>query len=55
VTVQGGQCILALDGEREIPLRRDQIARIWLRQDGPWIVDVFKAMQIAAAQKVLVS
>jgi hypothetical protein len=55
VIVQGGQCILALDGEREIPLRRGQFAQIYLRQDGPWIVDVYKTLQIAAAQKVLFS
>ncbi|MCJ7435927.1 MAG: NAD(+)/NADH kinase [Anaerolineales bacterium] len=55
VTIQGKQCILALDGEREIPLRRDQSAQICLRQDGPWIVDVFKTLEIVAAQKVLVS
>ncbi len=55
VTIQGDHCILALDGEREIPLRRDQPAQIYLRQDGPWIVDVFKTLQIVAAQNVLVS
>ena len=53
VEVQGGKCILALDGEREIPLRRGQTAKICLRQDGPWIVDVFKTLEIVAEQKVL--
>jgi ATP-NAD kinase N-terminal domain len=55
VIVEGGPCILALDGEREILLRRGQSARIILRQNGPWIVDVFQALQMAARQKFLVS
>lgn len=55
VTIQGKQCIIALDGEREILLRSDQSAQITLRQDGPWIVDVFKTLNIAASQKILVS
>ncbi len=55
VTVCGGECLLALDGEREIPLRRDQSARIFLRDDGPWLVDVFRALQEVAAQGVFVN
>jgi hypothetical protein len=55
VIVRGGRCILALDGEREIQLRRGQSARIFLRQDGPWIVDVFQALRVVAQQKFLVS
>jgi hypothetical protein len=53
--VEGGPSILALDGEREILLRRGQSAQITLRQNGPWIVDVFQALQMAARQKFLVS
>ncbi len=55
VLIRGGQRMLALDGEREIVLRRDQSAQIYLRQDGPWIVDVFRTLQKLAKQKVLVS
>jgi predicted polyphosphate/ATP-dependent NAD kinase len=54
VIVQGGR-LLALDGEREIPLRQGQSAQIYLRQDGPWIVDVYQALQVAAEHKFLVS
>lgn len=55
VIVRGRQCLLALDGEREILLRRSQSARIYLRWDGPWIVDVYLTLQIAAKQRFLVS
>ncbi len=55
VHIQGGQRLLALDGEREIVLRQGQSARIHLRQDGPWIVDVFRALQVLAKQKILIS
>lgn len=55
VIIQGGQRILALDGEREIVLRKSQSAEIYLRQDGPWIVDVFRALNVLAEQKILVS
>jgi hypothetical protein len=55
VIIEGGPCLLALDGEREILLRRGQSARIILHQNGPWIVDVFQALQMAARQKFLVS
>jgi predicted polyphosphate/ATP-dependent NAD kinase len=55
VHIQGGQRLLALDGEREIVLRQGQSARIYLRQDGPWIVDVFRALQVLAKQKILIS
>jgi hypothetical protein len=55
VTVRGGDCLLALDGEREIPLQRGQTARIFLRDDGPWLVDVFRALQKVAAQGVFVN
>lgn len=55
VTVHGGQQILALDGEREIVLRKGQSAQIYLRQNGPWIVDVFRALNVLAENKILVS
>ena len=55
IIVQGGQKLLALDGEREIPLRKGQLARIRLRQDGPWIVDVFQALQVAAKNRFFIS
>jgi predicted polyphosphate/ATP-dependent NAD kinase len=55
VTVQGGERLLALDGEREIALRKDQSVRIYLRDDGPWFVDVFRALQEATAQGIFVN
>ena len=54
VTVCGGGRLLALDGEREIALQRGQSVRIFLRDDGPWLVDVFRALQEAAKQAAFV-
>ena len=45
--------ILALDGEREIALPSGSKARLTLRADGPWIVDVPRAMQEMVAQRLL--
>ena len=54
VTVSGGNRLLALDGEREHVLHRDQDAQIILRDDGPWLVDVHRALQAAAERGVFV-
>lgn len=54
VTVAGGNRLLALDGEREILLRRGQTARIYLRQDGPWLVDIYKTLALMSERGVLV-
>jgi hypothetical protein len=40
---------LALDGEREITLNRGDEATVRLDLDGPWIVDVERALQWAVA------
>ena len=50
VVVHGGGRLLALDGEREIVLRRGQAVRIFLRNDGPWIVDALHALRVATEQ-----
>jgi hypothetical protein len=55
IIISGGHRVLALDGEREIPLRNGQSARITLRLDGPWIIDVFRALQVAADNRIFVS
>jgi len=40
--------LLALDGEREMTLSAEQRVSITLRDDGPWIVDVFRVMREVA-------
>ncbi len=55
VTVRGGERLLALDGEREITLRPGQSVRIYLRDDGPWFVDVFRALREVATQGIFVN
>ncbi len=45
-----GPGVLAFDGERERVLRPNQRARLTVRRDGPWVVDVAKALAHAAAR-----
>ena len=47
ISVGKGPCILALDGEREIPLGAADEAEVLLSPDGPWIVDIHAAMRFA--------
>ncbi|MCD6519859.1 MAG: NAD(+)/NADH kinase [Anaerolineae bacterium] len=44
--------ILALDGERELPLHGGEQVRIVLREDGPWIVDVRRTLEAMAVRKL---
>jgi predicted polyphosphate/ATP-dependent NAD kinase len=43
-------CILALDGEREIEIKRGQQASIRLATDGPLVVDVDRTMAVASQE-----
>ncbi len=45
--------ILALDGEREVEVRKGQPAAIRLKKDGPIVVDVKKTMASAMRKKIL--
>jgi hypothetical protein len=54
VTVGGYHLVLALDGEREITLGPDELAEITLQDDGPWVVDVFLALQEITEQGLFV-
>ena len=47
-TVSGKQCTLALDGERAIPLKEDQVATICVSRDGPPVIDSYKTLLAAA-------
>jgi hypothetical protein len=53
VAVVFNPCVLALDGEREIEIKREQQAAIRLATDGPLIVDVDRTMDIARRNKIL--
>ena len=44
-----GPCVLAFDGERERTLKPKQQARLTMQRDGPWVIDVRKALACAAA------
>lgn len=50
IDIEDAPCLLALDGEREIPLGPGARASIELRLDGPWIVDVHQALRYAVDQ-----
>ena len=50
IDIEDAPCILALDGEREIPLGPGTRASVELRRDGPWIVDVHQALRHAVGQ-----
>ena len=53
--VAGGRpAVLALDGEREIPLYEHDEAKVTLALDGPWIVDVERTLRLAVAEGAFV-
>jgi hypothetical protein len=45
-----GPGILALDGERERLLKAGQRAHLTIRRDGPWVIDVSRALRIAGCR-----
>lgn len=45
--VYGAPCVLALDGEREIPVYPDQEVEIRLSAEGPFVVDIEQAVRTA--------
>ncbi len=47
-----GPGVIAFDGERERTLNPEQSARLTVRRDGPWVVDVRKTMTLAAERRV---
>ena len=47
VSVGHGPCVLALDGEREVPLGLQDEGAVALSDAGPWFVDVRDAMRVA--------
>jgi len=54
-TVNGSPAVLALDGEREIPVLGGEHFQIRLSQDGPHVVDIQAAVQAAVQAGVFVS
>ena len=48
----GARMILALDGEREIALRKGDRVSLVLRSDGPWIVDAHRVMTEMVARRL---
>jgi predicted polyphosphate/ATP-dependent NAD kinase len=48
VTV-AGPGVLAFDGERDRVLKSGQSARLTVRRDGPWVIDVARTLALAAA------
>jgi hypothetical protein len=48
-------CVLALDGEREVPLRAARPVRLRLNPAGPRVVDVTRALAIATSNHIFSS
>jgi hypothetical protein len=44
--------VVALDGEREVEIKRDQKATIRLSASGPLVVDVERTMALAMKRKI---
>jgi len=55
VAIKGAPCVLALDGEREVEVRRGQHAAIRLAAEGPVVVDVRRTMSSAMQRRLLTS
>ena len=55
VTIDLKPGMLALDGEREISLLKDRHFEIGLSVEGPWVVDVPRALEALAASNVAAS
>ena len=53
VVISCNPCVVALDGEREVEIKRGQAASICLAADGPLVVDVDRTMAFAMQNKVL--
>jgi len=47
--------VLALDGERELPIKAGEVIEVRLSQNGPQVVDVNAALRVAAQSKLFVS
>ena len=47
VTIEG-PCTLAFDGERERVLLTGETASLEMRRDGPWVIEVDRALEAAA-------
>jgi predicted polyphosphate/ATP-dependent NAD kinase len=48
-------CVVALDGEREVEIKKEQKAAIRLSQHGPLVVDVDRTMEFAMQKKIFAS
>lgn len=46
-----GPGVLAFDGERERSLAPGQTAQLRVRRDGPWVVDVYRTLALAAERR----
>jgi predicted polyphosphate/ATP-dependent NAD kinase len=54
IPIAHSHCVLALDGEREIELRPGDAVSVRLNADGPRVVDVRRAVEVAARAGVFV-
>lgn len=53
--VELSPCLLAVDGEREVEVRRGVAASVRLRAEGPFVVDVARVMELARRMEYFVT
>lgn len=53
VAIVCNPCVVALDGEREIEIKRHQQAAIRLSPEGPLVIDIRRTMTFAMQNKIL--
>jgi hypothetical protein len=52
--IYSGDGVLALDGDRDHRIRTGQSLSVTVRRDGPWILDLRRAMHWAVSQSIMV-
>jgi predicted polyphosphate/ATP-dependent NAD kinase len=48
VPIKYKPCLMALDGERELTVDKDENLTVKIERDGPWVVDIKKTLRLAA-------
>ncbi len=46
IRIERTPCVLALDGERELPIRNGMVVDVQYDRRGPWVVDVQRALEV---------
>lgn len=55
LAVETAPCVLALDGEREVEVKKGQFAQVRLSEEGPLVIDLKKTMAFAQQKRLMIS